>query len=60
MDIETARLFLNKKVELRFLNDFVLTGQIIAVDPNGCVFETPQKKSYVAFSKVGSIIILEE
>jgi hypothetical protein len=60
MDPETAKIFLNKRVDLRFDDGFILEGKITAIDSNGLVFVTRQRTSYVAYSKVGSVILLED
>lgn len=57
MDPETAQLFINKPVDLRFIDGFALRGTITSIDPYGLVFVTPQRTSYIAFSKIDSIIV---
>ena len=46
----------DKNVQLTFTNDFVLHGRILSVDSNGVVFKTDQRTSYVAFSRIASIV----
>lgn len=57
MDPETAVLFKNKPVTLTFIDNFVLHGEILSVDANGIVFRTPQRTSYVTFSRIATIIL---
>jgi hypothetical protein len=59
MNPEVATLFLNKPVKLVFGDNFVLRGTITSVDPNGIVFVTPQRTSYISFSKIATIILEE-
>ncbi|MBE3137015.1 MAG: hypothetical protein IMZ43_06445 [Thermoplasmata archaeon] len=59
MESETAKLFLNKPVELTFNNNFVLHGKITAVDSNGFVFVTTQRTSYISFSLIATILLEE-
>jgi hypothetical protein len=56
MDPTIADQFKNRPVILTFTNDFVLHGEITAIDTNGLVFKTTQRTSYISFSKIASIV----
>ena len=53
--IECVTDFLNKNVEVRYVNDFTLYGILKAVDEHGIVLKTNQETSFISFSQIQMI-----
>ena len=55
--IEQVEDFLNKKVAIRYIDDFTIYGILKSVDRNGIVLETSQETSFISFNKIQTIRI---
>ena len=53
-------VFLDKKCKLVQTDNFVLSGVVTDIDEYGIVFQTKQKTSFIAWSRIQEITPLED
>ena len=51
---------IGKNCELTFLNNFVLNGTVDDVNEAGIIFTTTQQSSFVNFSDIKILMVLED
>lgn len=58
--IDKAKLFLNKKCKLEKKSGFFLIGKVKDIDNLGIIFETAQSTSFVSWTEIKELLLLNE
>lgn len=59
IEVEAISRFKGKKVKIRLLDGFNLTGTILEVYQESIIFQTPQAESLIAISNIKQIVGME-